>query len=316
MASTLPPAHGAQHLLPVITEETFAVRRNAPADAEFPSLDQLLAHQDELKDKVVVITGAAQGLGFAAARLAAKAGAKVVISDKNEGPLVKSEDDLRKDGDVYAFPCDVTSWPSQVTLFRFAVRQFGRVDHVIANAGCIDGKPLLDEAEEDEGDHEPKEPDLTPYKVNAIGTTYTAKLAFYHLRRNPSPTHKSLVLVGSIASLFGLPTQPLYAASKHAVLGLARSLFYEGTASGIFTNIVCPCITPTPIFGAYEEALKLVKQGKVDDVAAAMVAGLTWKKRGLTFVTDPEGVVVLPQKPTGSRKSAEEKEKQKAEAEQ
>ncbi|GAA5919474.1 hypothetical protein JCM6882_001060 [Rhodosporidiobolus microsporus] len=294
----LPPAHGAQHLMPVIFEETGAARKNAPKDAVFPSLDELLAHADDLKGKVLVITGAAQGLGLAAAKLAAGRGAKVVLSDINEEKLKEAEEAVKKaageGGAVSSKKADVASWKEQVALFRHALDTFGAISFVIANAGCIDGEPLL--SEDLDADGEPKEPALGPYDVNVRGATYTAKLAFYHLRRNPLKGRKSLVLVGSIASLFGLPTQPLYAASKHAVHGLAKVLHYEGESSGITVNSVLPWITPTPIFGQYAEALQLVKQGQVDDVAAAMIAGLTCPQSGVTFVTDHEGVIVLPLK--------------------
>ncbi|GAA5828800.1 hypothetical protein JCM11251_005879 [Rhodosporidiobolus azoricus] len=293
----LPPPHGAQHLMPVIFEETGAARRNAPKDADFPCPDELLGHASDLAGKVLLITGSAQGLGLAAAKLAAKHGAKVVMSDINAEKLKEAEQEVKKElgtEDVTSFKADVASWKDQIALFRHAVDTFGPISFVIANAGCIDPPtPLLDEQEE-EG--EPKEPNLLTYDVNVRGTTYTAKLAFYHLRRNPLQGRKSLVLVGSIASLFGLPTQPLYAASKHAVHGLAKVLHYEGESSGITVNSVLPWITPTPIFGQYAEALQLVKQGSVDDVAAAMIGAATCTQSGVTFVSDPEGVILLPLK--------------------
>ncbi|GAA5854391.1 hypothetical protein JCM8547_001805 [Rhodosporidiobolus lusitaniae] len=298
--SSLPPAHGAQHLMPVIFEETGAVRRNAPSDALFPSLEELLiGSKDKLEGKTVLVTGAAQGLGLAAAKVVVKKGARVVVSDANGEGLKEAEEELRKigKGEVTSLKADVSSWMEQVALFRHAVDTMGPISFVIANAGCIDGKPLLDEEEDENG--EPKARLLPCLSLSAlqIHRSTPAKLAFYHLRRNPDAEHKSLVLIGSIASLFGLPTQPLYSASKAAVLNLGRALSYEGESSGINVNVVLPWITPTPIFGAYEEALKAVKQGKVGDVAAAMIGALTTDKTGLTYVTDPEGVIVLPLKP-------------------
>ncbi|GAA5975483.1 hypothetical protein JCM11641_004282 [Rhodosporidiobolus odoratus] len=212
-------------------EETDAARRNAPAEASFPSTVEILSSADDLAGKVVVVTGAAQGLGLAAAKLAAGKGTKVVLSDVNEEKLKVAEEEVKQEGGTTA------------ALFIAVTR--------------TDLKALLSQ-----------------------------------LRSSPSTIFAATRPKGT--SLFGLPTQPLYAASKHAVLGLARSLHCESESCGIAVNAVLLWITPTLTFGAYEEARKAVKQGKVEDVASAMIAGLTSGKSGLTYVTDPEGVIVLP----------------------
>lgn len=77
---------------------------------------------------------------------------------------------------------------------------------------------------------------MTTLDVNLTGVIYTVKLAFYHLSRNPSKKSqggKSIVILGSMASFFGIPGAPLYTASKHAVLGFMRSLYHNAKSEGI-----------------------------------------------------------------------------------
>lgn len=108
---------------------------------------------------------------------------------------------------------------------------------------------------------DPPEPNLTTMNVNITGVIYTAYLALQYFRAHPhlskdafpSASHdRSLVLIGSIASLFALTSAPFYNASKHAVLGLFRSLRQTALPDRIRINLLCPYWIETPIipFGA------------------------------------------------------------------
>jgi len=119
--------------------------------------------------------------------------------------------------------------------------------------------------------------------VNLYGVMYTSHLAFFYLPRNPeskdctpdsdpatSPRDRHLLFIGSVASLGGMPLQPQYAASKHAVLGLFRSLRSSSFSEGVRVNIICPYYMDTPMVPA---AVRVVigggGLGKKEDVVDA-----------------------------------------------
>ncbi|KAK8083971.1 hypothetical protein PG996_002752 [Apiospora saccharicola] len=167
--------------------------------------------------------------------------------------------------------CDVASWESQAAFFRDAVAlsPHGGIDAVVANAGIADTDFAFCRAQDkknvENGDvgPGPAKPNLGCLDVNITGVAYTAHLAMYWLSRNPGsspddlgkprtpdhPRDRHLLLLGSVASLWPVALQTQYATSKHAVLGLFRSLRgVAGWQSGIRVNMLCPYIIATPIF--------------------------------------------------------------------
>ncbi|GAA5967143.1 hypothetical protein JCM11641_000453 [Rhodosporidiobolus odoratus] len=294
------------HFLPATYEEIGAIRRQAFSssdnDAESLSTDQLFAEGAKLKDKVLVITGAGSQKGFGgslAMRAAVEYGAKVVVSDVREGAVAEVVKVIQdKGGKATGIACDVTSWEDQVRMFRHAVDTFGQVDVVVANAGMGDDAiALLDETTTETG--EPAKPTLQCLDVDLVGVIYSAKLAFYHLRRSPSKDVKAFLAVGSVSSYFAFPTQVLYAASKHGTLGLTRALHYDGLENGIKVSCIAPWIVDTPILGGAAEALVGVPMAKLEDVVGAMVTASTTADGGKTYVIDEQGVYSLPHKSSG-----------------
>lgn len=156
--------------------------------------------------------------------------------------------------------CDVASWTDQRALFTLALKEYGSIDIVLANAGVTGKETLLkDEYDEDgpgsgsiENLKQPSFPDLD---VNLTGAIYSTKLATHTFRhRQPSP-QGSLVLTGSAASYLDTPPLWAYTAAKHGVLGLMRSLRSQfpkwGPASsshtGMTINLIAPWFTKTPM---------------------------------------------------------------------
>ncbi|ORY11030.1 hypothetical protein BCR34DRAFT_484745 [Clohesyomyces aquaticus] len=167
-----------------------------------------------VKNKVVVVTGAASGIGLATVKLLLNLGAKVVASDVNELP--EPEKDL-----VTFMKVDVTSWKEQLEMFKTAKAKFGNIDHVFANAAGISPTvSLLEEDVDESGDLLP--PKLNTINVNLLGCLYTVKLGIYYLKHNPEGG--SIVMTGS-GSSFRRFTATDYTTTKHAVLGLLRSLY-------------------------------------------------------------------------------------------
>lgn len=105
----------------------------------------------DLKDKVVVITGSSKGIGFAAAHLFAREGARVVISARRETELQAARDQIAEEtgGDICALHADVTSVDDLDRLTAFTQDKFGRVDILVNNAGTGTYKPFLEVTDED-----------------------------------------------------------------------------------------------------------------------------------------------------------------------
>ncbi|KZT62355.1 NAD(P)-binding protein [Calocera cornea HHB12733] len=218
---------------------------------------QLFAHASRLRDKVVLITGAASGIGKAIALEAAKNGAHLVIGDIDESALQTSCKEIKAiGGSVIGQRCDVTSWDDQVSLFQLAMRTYGKIHIVIPNAGISERARFNNLDTEDLGSGpQPMKPDLKPLEINLISVIYSARLAVFYLRSNPDPG-KTIVFIGSIASLMSLPPGCMYVTSKHGVLGLAKNLANEVHLFGIRVATICPWFADTAI--VYPAARRLL----------------------------------------------------------
>ncbi|GAA5865234.1 hypothetical protein JCM3774_004903 [Rhodotorula dairenensis] len=285
----------------LIQRETAQYRSSAPPPAALAlDLDDALSYGAALKGKVVIVTGAGSGFGRAYSRKVGELGAKLVLSDVRKELAQEVADEITaKGGTATAIACDVTDWDAQVRMFRHAVDTFGHLDVVVANAGI--GEPESDRFMNLKAgpDGEPTKPGLRALGPNLQGVAYTAKLAFFHLDKNPVKEGKALVVLGSMASFFGLPGGPIYCASKHAVLGLVRSLVFDGLAFGINVNIVNPFFVKTNIFGTVASLLLAgIPLPSIDDVVAAMIAASSKPKTsGSAFVVDFKnirGVLEVP----------------------
>lgn len=219
-----------------------------------------------VQGRTILITGGASGIGEACFRKWAENGANVVIgdiSDKLGEALVTEVRKTTGNQHHHYIHCDVTDWQSQVQFFKSAkqLSPTGGIDAVVANAGISAESPFFDEVTDDyEALENPPVPNFKCVDVNLIGVMYTAKLAIFYLSKNPQSTKAStsvtpapntrdrhLLLVGSIASLGPLPGGVQYNASKHAVLGLYRSLNSTSFMNGLRVNIILPYFMDTPM---------------------------------------------------------------------
>lgn len=268
--------------IPLIDE----TRQSPPVNLDIPYDDAWV------KGKTILITGGASGFGAAFARRWAAAGATLILGDISVNPAQTLVRDIRSstgNDNVHFVYCDVTDWLSQVHFFKEAVRlsPHGGIDTVVANAG-ISGerdfeRPVgLDAAE-------PAKPNFKHYDVNLTGVLYTTHLALFWLPRNPNsnstlpraaaaattdpsaqPRDRHILLMGSMASLSPIPTQVLYAVSKHGVLGLFRTLRSTAFVQGIRVNMLCPYFIETPIVSTPARLLLAGGgMGAVEDVVDA-----------------------------------------------
>ncbi|EWC43847.1 hypothetical protein DRE_07291 [Drechslerella stenobrocha 248] len=195
---------------------------------------------------VAIVTGAASGIGLGIATHLVAKGWHVVIADINSAG---GEAVAQKLGPQAVFHLtDVSSWNSQLSLFKTAFAKFGRLDFLAANAGIDDKKSIYEETTEELARDEPAQPYLKVIEVDLLAVIWGVKLASWYMRRNPGKKGGSIVITSSAAGLYPMATNPLYAACKAALINFTRSVAGNYVKDGIRVNAICPALVPTAIF--------------------------------------------------------------------
>ncbi len=192
-----------------------------------------------LDGKVAIITGAARGIGAAAARLFAQEGAKLMLADVLEEQLLALTNEL---SDCAACRVtDVTDDDAVKSLVEATVARYGRLDVALLNAG-IEGqvKSFADY---------PVETFDKVMAVNVRGVWLGLKYAMSAMAAQGG----SIVITSSTSGIRATPNMSAYTASKHAVIGLMRSAAIEGAANRIRVNTVNPSPIDTPMITSLEQ---------------------------------------------------------------
>ena len=189
------------------------------------------------------ITGGAGGIGRAAARLFAEEGASVLIADLSEESLAAAVDDIGSNQVSYCVT-DVTNAVENDEMIAVAEARYGAVNILLANAG-IEGavKPTL-EYDEETFDH--------VMAVNVKGVWLGLKSVIPAMLKCGGG---SIVITSSVAGLSGGPNVAPYSTSKHAVIGLMRSVAKEYAAMNIRVNTVNPSPVETRMMRSLEEGI-------------------------------------------------------------
>jgi NAD(P)-dependent dehydrogenase (short-subunit alcohol dehydrogenase family) len=204
-----------------------------------------------LRDQVIVITGAASGMGQAIARAASHEGARLVLSDVDAGRLEATAAGIS--GDVRCQPADVTRLPDIEAIFELAERDLGRIDGLVTCAGIITTLPLL-EVTLEEWDR--------VFAVNARGTFFTVQAA---LRRMLPRQHGRIVTIGSDSYKLGggrIANIP-YAATKGAVVTMTKGFARALVGTGIRINCVNPGPCDTPMHAPLTAEQRAMVTGRV-----------------------------------------------------
>lgn len=188
---------------------------------------------DFFRDKVVLITGAARGIGFATAERLGARGARLVVTDVLEDPLKRAEAALQGQGvQVLAARSDVTDPAQCRQVVAQALERFGGLDVLVNNAGISVVAPLEECLPE------------TARKlvdVNLLGAIYMTLAAMEPLKTSRG----HVVFVSSVSGIRAIPSGSLYSCSKAALRSLAESLRLELKPCGVHVGVISPGFTTT-----------------------------------------------------------------------
>jgi NAD(P)-dependent dehydrogenase (short-subunit alcohol dehydrogenase family) len=187
----------------------------------------------KLEGKVAVITGGNSGIGLATAKEFKEQGARVVITGRDQKTLDEAKREIG--GDVLAVRSDTSNLTEIDKLFNVVKEKFGKIDVLFVNAGVGKFVPVESVTEEVFD---------SIMNINFKGAYFTIQKALPLLNDNAS-----IVLNASINANIGMPNTSVYAASKAALITLARTLSAELVGRGIRVNVVSPGPVTTPILG-------------------------------------------------------------------
>jgi NAD(P)-dependent dehydrogenase (short-subunit alcohol dehydrogenase family) len=181
-----------------------------------------------LKDKVAIVTGAADGIGAATARRFAREGARVVVADINQAAGTSVVDDIVQAGGAGLFaPCDVSREADVSATVDACRAAFGRLDILVNNAAAFVLKGV--EATIDDW--------TRVLGVNVVGTALFCRYAAALMKETGGG---AIVNLGSISSFVAQPHFVTYSATKAALLQMTRNMAMDFAADGIRVNCVCP----------------------------------------------------------------------------
>jgi len=188
----------------------------------------------ELTNKVIIITGAAGGIGRVIAQECAKSGASVVLAGRTEASLADAAAELG-DAQTLVVPTDITDPESVQNLVDTTVEAFGRIDVLINNAGC--GAAM-------------KNPEDTPYeewvRLIDLNLTATFNCCIAVGKQMIAQQSGKIINISSTAGTKGNPGMIHYSAAKAGILSLSNNLAYSWAEHNICVNAIAPGLVATP----------------------------------------------------------------------
>ncbi len=228
-------------------------------------------NQIDLKDRVSVITGGAQGIGYAAAERSLKSGAKVVLWDIDAERLQQARTALAALGRVSAAVVELSDETEVSAATANVLREHGRIDILVNNAGITGGNGPTWE--------------LSPavwrrvIDVNLVGPFLTCRAVVPVMLQQ---SYGRIINIASIAGKEGNPNASHYSASKAGLVALTKSLAKELASRGVLVNAITPAAAKTAIFDSMTQQhidfmLSKIPMGRFLQVeeAAAMIAWLS-----------------------------------------
>ena len=226
----------------------------------------------QLKDKVVLVTGGAKGIGAAITRMCAVEGAIAVAVDRDAGACQQFHDDLRTQGlEVTFITMDLASPENCDAIVQQAIARFGHIDALINNAGINDKIGL---------EHGSPQEFVRSLERNLLHYYNMAHYCVPHLKRS----HGSMVNISSKTALTGQGGTSGYVASKGAILGMTREWAAELLPYRIRVNAVIPAEVMTPLYQQWLDTFP-----SPQEKLSSVVAKIPFEKR----MTAPDEIAAM-----------------------
>jgi NAD(P)-dependent dehydrogenase (short-subunit alcohol dehydrogenase family) len=197
-----------------------------------------------LENRVALITGSASGMGKAMALRFAKEGCDIVVADLNLDGAKKASDEVRAIGrKAYAIRSDISSSQDIKDLIDQSIREFGKIDILINNAGAAGGGPL-EASDEDEWDR--------VLALNLKGAFLTCKAAVPHMKKQG---YGKIINLSSMGAVRPSVSVLAYHSAKAGIIGLTRNLAFELAPFNIYVNCIVPGPIETPFWDPLSKGL-------------------------------------------------------------
>jgi 2-dehydro-3-deoxy-L-rhamnonate dehydrogenase (NAD+) len=228
-------------------------------------------NQIDLKDRVMVVTGGARGIGYAVAQRALRSGAAVALWDIDSDRLERSRGELSALGQVSAVKVELTDEASVDAAARQTVETHGAIHALVNSAGITGGNGLTWEL--------PVDVWRRVIEVNLIGCYLTCRAVVPHMI---AQGYGRIVNIASVAGKEGNPNASHYSASKAGLIGLTKSLGKELATKNVLVNAVTPAAAKTEIFDSMSQQhidymLSKIPMNRflMPDEAASLIVWLT-----------------------------------------
>lgn len=229
----------------------------------------MTAHYDELKGKVIIVTGGGSGMGRDVVLSLARIGARLVIGNRREDSGQAVLEEVRALGGEAVFrQTDVSSAADCQALVQLALDSYGRVDGAFNNAGLQRAFNAADSIPDENIDG--------VIDINLKGVLFMMK---YETAAMLQSGGGAIVNTASIFGLKGMPTTAEYIASKHGVVGATKAVALDYATRGIRVNAICPGPIKTPSFDRvtggddhmYDEGVPMRRIGQPEEVTEAVL---------------------------------------------
>jgi len=223
-----------------------------------------------LKEKVALITGASAGIGRASALALAEEGANLILTARRKERLEEIRAKVEKaGGKVVSIIGDATKEETAKKCVDDAVKTFGRLDILINNVGIGNYRDMVDTSAEDYDEMMD-----TNFRSTFLFTRYTVPAMIKH-------GSGTILMISSMAGIYGFAGEAVYSATKFAQVGFAQSLDKELRPKGIRVGVICPGGVKTEFAigkGRTEESVASSGMLDPEDVASAVVLACTQSK--------------------------------------
>jgi len=182
-----------------------------------------------LKNKKIVISAGASGIGWATTKVCISRGAQVFLCDINEKLINKINKNTKYKKKIFAYECDASNESDVINFFSKVLKKTKKIDALINNVGISGPTGTLDKLDSEEWEK--------TLQVNVVSHFYFSKQAIPIIKKNKKG---SIINLSSGAGIMGFPLRTPYAASKWAIVGLTKSLAMELGKFKIRVNAICP----------------------------------------------------------------------------